>query len=229
MEKETENICAGGLTFFGRTNRFISHELKNILAIISETLGLIDELLELAGTGRELKPGKLRSLSRSVIEEVERANEIIKNMNTFGHSVDELFGEVDLRQTISLMIRLLRLDPSSRKTEIHFQESDIYMVYGSPFFLGNLIYQLLNYSVAQAAPESVIKITISPGDSGIRITLAGLAGKNRSALPGGTASLAQALSAGLAFDDRAGTILLDLPASIDQGLLAGLLKENEES
>ena len=83
MEKELGKICAEGLSFFGITNRLISHELKNILAIISETLGLSNELMELSDSGMELEPGKLQSLSESIIEEVERANRIIRNMNTF--------------------------------------------------------------------------------------------------------------------------------------------------
>jgi len=228
MEEEREKICAEGLAFFGRTNRFISHELKNILAIISETLGLIDELLELSGSGRKLDPEKLRTLSKSVIEEVERANGIIKNMNAFGHSVDEFLEEVDINQNITLMIRLLHLDPSSRKTSIGFQEFDSGILYTSPFFLGNLIYGLLKYSIDNAGPEKKIEIKVGSVDNGIRVIMAGLADK-RTTLPGKSTVLAGAISARLSFDDAAGELRLDLPARIQEGLLDGFVKDNEES
>jgi len=222
MEKETGKICAEGLAFFGRTNRFISHELKNILAIISETLGLIDELLELAETGKTLKPGKLRSLSESVIEEVGRANGIIRNMNTFGHSVDEFLGEVDINRTITLMIGLLRLDPSSRNTEIHFSESDAGMIHNSPFFLGSLIYRLLNYAHINARPEKKIKVAVTPNSKGIRITLTGLIEKNRSLLARETEMLAGLISAGISFDDSAGEMYIDLPSGVEGSLIHDL-------
>jgi hypothetical protein len=227
MENETGKICTEGLAFFGRTNRFISHEIKNILAIISESLGLMDELLELAEAGRELRPEKLRSLSQSVIEEVERANGIIKNMNAFGHSVDAFLGEVDVNQTISLMIKLLRLDPSSRKTAISFQETDANSIYSSPFFLGNLIYSLLNYTVFNAGPKRDIGILVSTLDHGIRITLNGMVNTNRSRLPEDVEIMARALSADLSFDDSFGELHLNLPSRIKEGLVYGFLKEKK--
>ncbi len=46
MQKYEDNMFARGLSFFGRSNRLISHELKNVLAIISETTSLLDELIE---------------------------------------------------------------------------------------------------------------------------------------------------------------------------------------
>ena len=111
-----EKICAEGLIFFSKTNRLISHELKNILAIISETLGLLDELMELSENGMGLTPERLRSMSASIIEEVVRANTVIKCMNTFAHSVDEFIREIDLNEAVLLAIQLVKLNPFS-KTE----------------------------------------------------------------------------------------------------------------
>jgi hypothetical protein len=40
MEKFIELLFEEGLSFFGQINASISHELKNILATVSETSGL---------------------------------------------------------------------------------------------------------------------------------------------------------------------------------------------
>ena len=135
MEKEIAKSYSEALSFFGKTNRLISHELKNILAIISETLGLIDELMELSESGMALEPGKLRSLSESVIEEIERANAIIRNMNTFAHSVDELIWEVDVGQAVSLVVALSQLDSSWKNTKLHLVDSKPSTIYTSPILL----------------------------------------------------------------------------------------------
>ena len=123
-----EKICAEGLTFFGKTNRLISHELKNILAIISETLGLQDELMELSESGMGLTPERLRSMSASIIEEVERANTVIRCMNTFAHSVDEFIREVDLNEAVSLAIQLVKLNPFSKMVKIEFLETGSHVI-----------------------------------------------------------------------------------------------------
>ena len=174
MKKDLETIFSDGLQFFGNNNRLISHELKNVLAIISETLGLIEELIELNETGMKLDPGKLKSLSNSIIEEVSRANSIIRNMNAFAHSVDEFIGEVDLNQSIDLIIRLSQLDSSRKNTEILFNTNEKRILYTSPFFLGALISHAIDFAVLCAGSNRKIEISTSQDMHGLRIVFSGL-------------------------------------------------------
>jgi hypothetical protein len=44
------------LAFFGKVNASISHELKNVMAIISETAGLLGDLSEMARGGHPSIP-----------------------------------------------------------------------------------------------------------------------------------------------------------------------------
>lgn len=219
MEKEFGIICAEGLSFFGITNRLISHELKNIFAIISETLGLIDELMELAEAGRELEEGKLRSLSESIIEEVERANAIIGNMNTLAHSVDEFIGEVDINQTVALMIKLSKLNSLSKNTEIHLAKTDAFIVYSSPFFLLYLLNQAMNFALACAGPNKKIQVSLHPMINAIRITFSGIAANSGSFPIKKPEILAKAISAEISLDAAAGELHIELPQRISESLI----------
>ncbi|MEE4112297.1 MAG: hypothetical protein V2I40_05740, partial [Desulfobacteraceae bacterium] len=49
------------LAFFGKVNASISHELKNVMAIISETAGLLGDLSEMARGGGSVDPDMLIS------------------------------------------------------------------------------------------------------------------------------------------------------------------------
>jgi hypothetical protein len=60
------------LAFFGRVNASISHELKNVMAIISETTGLLGDLSEMASTGNTHRPDMLTSCTDSIVEEIQR-------------------------------------------------------------------------------------------------------------------------------------------------------------
>ncbi len=95
-----------GLKFFGRVNASISHELKNILAIISETAGFSNDLTTLAKQGKELKLSLLENCNESIIEEIQRGFTTIKQMNSFAHSVDVPIKEIDLLETLDLTIKL---------------------------------------------------------------------------------------------------------------------------
>lgn len=224
MENEIGKICADGLSFFGITNRLISHDLKNILAIISETSGLIGELAELSEAGKELKPGRLSSLSESIIEEVERANAIIKNMNTLAHSVDEFIKEVDIRQTVSLMIELSQLDSALKNTKLRLVDSESCIVYTSPLFLENLISRVINLSLRSAGPENEIRVSFDSYDDRVRIIFSGIASNINGEFPTKKVDfLAKLLSAKVSFDASAGNLNIVLPKRIRESLIQNLL------
>ena len=227
MEKEIGRICAEGFSFFGMTNRLISHELKNILAIISETLGLINELVELSETGMELKPGKLRSLSESVIEEVERANRIIKNMNTFAHSVDEFVREVDIRQIVNLMIEMSQLDSTGKNVRLRLVENEACVIYTSPFFLEKLIYNVINFSLLGAGPENEIRVSFDSDDHGVRIIFSGIAPNIIGEFPTKKEDLlAEILSAKVSLDFTARELSIILPKKMGESFIQNLLPED---
>jgi light-regulated signal transduction histidine kinase (bacteriophytochrome) len=224
MGKEIGRICAEGFSFFGMTNRLISHEVKNILAIISETSGLMNELVELSQKGMALEPDKLRSLSESIIEDVERANRIIRNLNTFAHSVDNFIREVDIREIVGLMIDVCLLDSALKKTELNLVGGDPCLIYTSPFFLENLLFHLINFSLRHPDPEKKIWISIDSDDSRTRIALSGLASRITGEFPTRRESLlAEALSAEIALDAKRGELLIGFPERIEGSLIQNLL------
>ena len=227
MGKEIGRICAEGLSFFGMTNRLISHELKNILAITSETLGLMNELVELSETATPLEPAKLSALSESIMEELERANRIIRDMNTLAHSVDEFIREVDLRQTLGLTMEICRLDSALRKTDLNLADKEACTIYTSPLFLENLLYHVINFSLRQAGPEKKIQISIDSNDHGARITFSNLASRITGEFPTRKETLlAEALSARVSRDARARALHVDLPKRMGESLIENLLPGN---
>jgi len=210
-----EKICAEGLTFFGKTNRLISHELKNILAIISETLGLQDELMELSESGMGLTPERLRSMSDSIIEEVERANTVIRCMNTFAHSVDEFVREVDLNEAVSLAIQLVKLNPFSKTVKIEFLETGSRAIYTSPFFLEALLYHAIHFALSAAAADKHIKVSLLADSDGAGVEISGIAPNGFEAFPTKqTALLTKAVGAEISFDMSHGKFHFVLPQKI---------------
>ncbi len=217
MEKEIGKICAEGLSFFGITNRLISHELKNVLAIISETLGLMEELVELSGQGIELKPEKLRSLSASIIEEVERANAITRNMNAFAHGVDEFIRDVDVRRTVALMIELSQLEASLKNAKLRLEPGEPCTIYTSPFFLANLIFRVINTASRCVAPKDEIRVSFDSDKNGVRIVFSGLVSDSLKRFPDETNSLlAKALSATISINAAASDLNITLPKKIGE-------------
>ena len=67
-----------GLQFSGSMTASISHELKNVLAIVNENGGLLGDLAMLVAKGRPLDPERLKTISGNIHRQVQRADVIIK-------------------------------------------------------------------------------------------------------------------------------------------------------
>ncbi len=171
MNDELNYINTENLKFFGKVNASISHELKNILAIISETAGFLNDLTELAKQGKELKLPLLENCSNSIAEEIQRGFTTIKQMNRFSHSVDVPVMDVNLVETLDLMTGLSGFLSFASNVRIEHKGKDIKTISTSPFLLQNLIYQILCFAYESAGPTGEIRIHLSTeNDKGVLLS-----------------------------------------------------------
>jgi hypothetical protein len=106
-------VKANELAFFGKIAAGVTHELKNVLAIIKESNGLMADLLAmLKETPFVYREKFQRSIGR-IEEQVRRGTEITSRFNGFAHGVDHPLASVDLNvivaQTVLLAARFARL------------------------------------------------------------------------------------------------------------------------
>jgi len=172
MNDALNNMNIESLKFFGKVNASISHELKNILAIISETAGFLNDLTELAKQGKELKLSLLENCSNSIAEEIQRGFTTIKQMNRFSHSVDVPVMDVDLLDILDLMVGLSGFLSFAGNVRIEDKAQKFEPVTTCPFLLQNLIYQILCFAYGCAGTAGEIRLVLSPEkDKGIRLTV----------------------------------------------------------
>ena len=106
-------VRANELAFFGKIAAGVTHELKNVLAIIKESNGLMADLLAmLKETPFVYREKFQRSIGR-IEEQVRRGTEITSRFNGFAHGVDHPVASIDLNvivaQTVLLAARFARL------------------------------------------------------------------------------------------------------------------------
>ncbi len=161
---DIEFINSEGLKFFGRVTASISHELKNILAIISETAGFLNDLTELAKKGKKLELSMLENCSSSIAEDIQRGFKTIRQMNRFAHSTDNLTQEIILPDTIELIVSLSKFLSYSSNVTIIDADKEMKPVFTSPFLLQNLIYQILCLFYKSAGPGGTVQIRFNPAN-----------------------------------------------------------------
>lgn len=88
------------LRFFGRVAAGFTHELKNVLAIVKETSGLMEDLLALTPEGAFPHQPRFQRAVTTILQQVARGVELCTHMNRFAHSPDHSMAPVDLNEAV---------------------------------------------------------------------------------------------------------------------------------
>lgn len=220
MTGQLEIIGETGLQFFRKMSASISHEIKNVLAIINENAGLLEDFTLMADRGLPIDPARLKVLAETVLKQVNRANGIINNMNRFAHSIDKTFTTVDLNEIIALLITLTDRLAAMRSVSMEPKLSEKPVeIRTSPFFLMNLLWLFLDFSMAASITGKCIKLVTEKTEEGARIRflrLKGLTEKPVEVFRSEPAkSLLDLLKADFTANPKGQEILLNLPENID--------------
>ena len=64
MEKNENMLADAGMKFFGKMTASATHEIKNALAIINESAGLLEDLSIMASKDHPLSPIRIKDISQ---------------------------------------------------------------------------------------------------------------------------------------------------------------------
>ena len=214
MHTQYDGIGESGLQFFGKVSASISHELKNVLAIINENAGLLEDLSFAAKRGSAIDPERLDRTVQNFQKQIHRADEILKNMSRFAHSVDSFAAQVNLHELTVLVAHLATRPAAMRKVSLETVPPPAPISLSTnPFLLENLLWFCLEMAISATTAGGTL--TLTPGQSGA-VPCLHIAGIDRLAesypatMPAGHAELLTALDARLTADTATNTLTLHL-------------------
>jgi len=110
-----------GAAFVAQVTAGTTHEIRNVLAIVKESAGLIEDLLYAFNKRGSLDQDKLiRSLGR-IDTGIARGTEILSNLNRFAHSLDRGEDTVDLNQEIQQVASLCQFRARRKRHVLQVQ------------------------------------------------------------------------------------------------------------
>ncbi len=161
---KNENILADvGIRFFGKMSASATHEIKNTLAIINESAGLLEDLCLMAEKGNPLSLTNINNISQRVTKQVQRTDLVLRKLNQFSHSVDQSTQITDLEQTIRFVVNLTSrlLEMQGVAVEVTPPVSTM-IVTTNLFYLENMIWRAIETAYTIAKGEK--QVTISFGN-----------------------------------------------------------------
>jgi C4-dicarboxylate-specific signal transduction histidine kinase len=202
------------LRFFGTVTSSVSHELKNVLAIVNENAGMIEDLLAFAAQGRAIDPARLLKAAQAIKVQIRRGDTIIKNLNSLAHSVDETEAAVVVDQAVELALGLTARMAAMRGVAVTMgPPADSVTVRTAPFAFQQLMWRCLDDATACAASlGGAIDITVETvAQGGACIRLKGHAVKGSDPLTGQKdQALLDSVGAKAAVDPSTGEMIITL-------------------
>jgi C4-dicarboxylate-specific signal transduction histidine kinase len=216
MTDDSHALAIEGIRFFGEISASISHEIKNVLAIINENAGLLQDMIMMSEKGLPLNPERLSKLAHSISGQVARGDRIVKGMNQFAHSADVSTETVDVGAVVhfvsDLAARLIAMKGAAPQIEA---PPTPVTTTTNRFFLENLVWACLCRAMDTCAPDRTVSVVAEKSENTARIRFCGLA---ENAFTDGTrfpspreTAVARLLDAQLTADGKKGEISLILP------------------
>ena len=107
-EQPHRHPCEEDLAFLGKIGAGVSHDMRNVLSIIGENAGLLDDQLALAEQGKPLDRERLKKLSSRIARQVSRGTQTMEQFSRFAHAADERKAPCDLTalgETVTALAR----------------------------------------------------------------------------------------------------------------------------
>jgi C4-dicarboxylate-specific signal transduction histidine kinase len=204
------------LQFFGAVGASISHEMKNVLAILNESAGLLGDFSRMAATGRPLDPERLQAMAGRMQAQVARGDGIMRALNRFSHSVDRIEETLDLADAAAFVAELARRRAAMKEVSLEAPAAAAPLrVTANAFALQHLLWAGLERALTQASRGAALNLKAEAGPSGPRVRITGLppaAAEGDEPFPNDREyALAERLGAELAIDRGAGELILSFP------------------
>lgn len=177
MHQDNTIVCKEILQYFRTMLPSHSHEAKNVLAVINENAGLMDDYILMAQKGKALNLERLSSLAATIRKQVVRLNGLITDVRQAAEGIENHTQEICLvnhaRQVSELLskkaaTRSIRFQVSARKEPI--------LIHAKPVLLLHMLWVCLDYAMGASNRGSQIGLTLEKRTEDAVVLLSGIDG-----------------------------------------------------
>jgi C4-dicarboxylate-specific signal transduction histidine kinase len=164
-KEQTRAIFDDGLAFFGAVTASVSHELNNVISIIDQTAGLLQDMIAAENQGTPMNIERLSAAVKTVQTQTGRGLSIISRLNRFAHSADESHVEFDAAEVLGNLVELCQRLAGLKYARIEMTSpTEPLKMAGNPFLVQATVF--LSIRAALDATERDDTIRVSTGVAG---------------------------------------------------------------
>ena len=172
MKAHETVIQETGLQFFGKLSAAVTHDLKNVLSIINEKTGLLEDFCHMAQRGMAVDMERIGSVAVQVKGQVERADQIIRCFNRFAHGTDHPIAPTDVGESVATLVQLAQrlLAQLGVAVEVRPTETPLVMT-SRPLIVQELIWAGVQWVAAHRGDRKNVSIALEHVGQGARVSI----------------------------------------------------------
>lgn len=161
-EPSHHRLCEEDLAFVGKIGAGVSHDMRNVLSIIGENAGLLDDQLALAERGKPLDHERLKKLSSRIARQVSRGTQTMEQFSRFAHAADEQTAPCDLTALSETVTALAQRHATSAgcRLEAELPEQTI-PVRHHPFRLQRAVFSAMELILQSAEQGELVTMRLA--------------------------------------------------------------------
>lgn len=151
----------GKAAFSGMVTASVTHELQNVLAIIKENAGLMEDILHMNQKDMSGSGDRLQKCIESIKKQTYRGVGLTSGLNQFAHTADHALMQINLYDTVKKLVFLTQRLITKRGVELLLLDSDQSpSITTDPLLFYNLLFLCINYIAEESCPKTVIQVSI---------------------------------------------------------------------
>lgn len=112
------------VAFMGQITAGVTHEVKNVLAIIKESSGLLQDIVRFSKGATAPKAEQIEKAVSRIQAQVARGNEQLASLNWLAHSMSDRGSSVEINEMSSEIVNLMQRLARLKQVELEFQAAD---------------------------------------------------------------------------------------------------------
>lgn len=157
---------AARAAFLARVTAGATHEIRNVLAIVKESAGLVGDLMDAAGSGRTPDPARIDWALDRIRLQVKRGAELSTALNRTMHGLDEPEGRIELEPAVEHAVLLARRFARRNECELEHLPGDDLAVTCSGLDLSMALVGLMEWCVERLPPGSTLQVRVESTEDG---------------------------------------------------------------
>ncbi|MGB9617910.1 MAG: hypothetical protein ACP5M0_12555 [Desulfomonilaceae bacterium] len=154
--------------FMGRITAGATHEIKNVLAIIKESAGLIEDLISLGEKNGRIPTEKLLKTLTKITDQVNRGVELSTRLNEFAHTPDQDAAPVELNTAVERVVSLSQRFARLKRVRLEAHRKDVeHSVFTDPLTFLMLMFSGIELLMNHVGENGLVSVEPFPAQGDI--------------------------------------------------------------